>query len=215
MFLPDIECLSEFSVSANIGPETHWSEHFLLAKEISNIWKMLSKTFCLIVFLSTNQVFGWTGSCNTPEKYEKSHDEKLDETLDNYTLFHGFNYTDSFDYNGILYPLSRYPEHQKQEKDHEVRDGRKLLVVTGWPLTFGQRMEIIDLGNKNFTCDECKLPRYPSKSMGGTGGLINKDTVMICGGFPYEPERRSPKISQETALNYSLKNQKNGSKYLT
>ena len=67
---------------------------------------------------------------------------------------------------------------------------KDVLVVTGWPLTYGRRMEIIDLGNKHFTCARAwALPNYPSKLMGGTGGLIANDTIMICGGFPSQQKQ--------------------------
>ena len=136
-------------------------------------------TFCFIVYL----FFGWTPAEFERkigfliEKFEEFEEEKNDfERL--------FGCTSVSNYHGVMYPNSSYPEHLKQENVDEAQDGRKVLVVTGWPLSYGRKMEIIDLGNKNFTCDENNLPQYPSKLMAGTGGLIASDTVMICGGFP-------------------------------
>ena len=142
-------------------------------------------TFCIIVY----SVFGWT-----PQEFEQKIGFLIEtvkeingEAIDYDRLFGCLRYETK--YAGILYPnSSHYPEHQEQKNDNEVRDGRKVLVVTGWPLSFGQRMEIIDLGNKNFNCDENNLPKYPSQLMAGTGGLINNETVMICGGFPRTQE---------------------------
>ena len=147
----------------------------------------------LAFFLAVYSVFGWT-----PQEFERKVgfflekvNEGVDEAMDHDRLFSMCSKLSSFSGGGVMYPnSSTYSEHQKQENDDKVQDGRKVLVVTGWPLSFGRRMEIIDLGNKNFTCDQNDLPRYPSKLMAGTGGLINNETVMICGGFPSKQEHK-------------------------
>ena len=164
----------------------------------------------LAFFLAVYSVFGWT-----PQEFERKVgfflekvNEGVDEAMDHDRLFSMCSKLSSFSGGGVMYPnSSTYSEHLKQENDDKVQDGRKVLVVTGWPLSFGRRMEIIDLGNKNFTCDQNDLPRYPSKLMAGTGGLINNETVMICGGFPSKQEHKEnlpgdcfklqPQISKE------------------
>ena len=141
-------------------------------------------TFCFIVYL----FFGWT-----PAEFERkigSLLEKFEEFEEEKNDFERLFGCSVSNYHGVMYPNSSYPEHLKQENVDEVQDGRKVLVVTGWPLSYGRKMEIIDLGNKNFTCDENNLPTYPSKLMSGTGGLIASDTVMICGGFPRKHEHK-------------------------
>ena len=161
-------------------------------------------TFCLIAY----SVFGWTpaefeGKIGLYAEYLK---EAKEETRDKVKLF-GWSIGPigpslASNYLGVWYPNSPclIPTEACLEKmvldlenDNEVQDGRKgrkVLVVTGWPLTYGRRMEIIDLGNKHFTCARAwALPNYPSKLMGGTGGLIANDTIMICGGFPSQQKQ--------------------------
>ena len=63
----------------------------------------------------------------------------------------------------------------------------KLLVVTGehskWGLNkdnFVRSTEIVDVESSNQICHG--MPNFPTGVVGSTGGLLNKNNPMVCGG---------------------------------
>ena len=57
----------------------------------------------------------------------------------------------------------------------------KLLVATGFPLSNGKHIEVIDILNPNVICEPKQ--NYPLEVYGATGNLIRNNIPLICGGW--------------------------------
>ena len=56
----------------------------------------------------------------------------------------------------------------------------KLLVTTGYEFENGRKSEILDLLNPDVVCEDLNDFRYDVRY--ATGGIIDNDTIIVCGG---------------------------------